>query len=242
MTKKEYIYAGVFSFILLFVIIILMRYTTLGILGKQNSSAQVEKQRIEILSQQWWNFKKINGKEIVYKMENDFSQCPVAKNVKENGANGKVIAPLAHTSRLYFFETLLKNHCINYEETDISEVAFDDIAQNDIKTKQIAQTAINLGIAQWYEIWWRKVFRASKKVAKIEALAVLIKISGIQIKNTEVVYNFADVEENWKQWVADISHRLQLTPIDAKENLFFPDYIMKKSDTYDLIAKMVTFY
>lgn len=187
-----------------------------------------------------WITRKINGISTSYKLERDFKNCNV--NAKTLDAEKKAVAALAHTNRANFLKTILEAHCIDYSNADISQVDFADVNTSDTKTKQIIKTAIDLGIAKWYNDNGRKTFKPGNKISKVEALAILLNLSWLQLKDKAPENHFNDVEKNWKSNVADTSYRLQLTPIDNVKNLFYPDYVMKKADTYDMLKKVSRYY
>lgn len=136
----------------------------------------------------------------------------------------------------------MDTHCINYKNADTSNLAFADVWNDDTKTKQIIKTAIDLWIARGYDEGDTKVFRPNNRISKVEALAILISLSGLELKEKAPENNFADVENNWKSNIADTSYRLGVTPIDSDKNLFFPEYIMNKWDAYDIIGKIARYY
>ncbi len=188
-----------------------------------------------------WITRRVGNINSTYKLDKDFSKCNVAKNVSDTLSSG-IVAGLAKIDRIEFLEILMDTHCINYKNADTSNLAFADVWNDDTKTKQIIKTAIDLWIARGYDEGDTKVFRPNNRISKVEALAILISLSGLELKEKAPENNFADVENNWKSNIADTSYRLGVTPIDSDKNLFFPEYIMNKWDAYDIIGKIARYY
>lgn len=262
MSMKNYVCLGLFILPLLGMIAILFNShspvgstiidpdgnirSSLNVNSETNSSllAKGDKQdnNISSMNESEWISRKVNKLSSRYKLERNFASCEVSKNVWATIKNWEVIAPLAQISRRDFLEIVFNTHCIDFSKADISNIAFDDIGANDIKTKQIVKTAMEFKLTRGYDEAGKKLFKASKKISKIEALAMLMTLSWIKLEETIAKNNFWDLENNWKTPIADKAYRLWLTPIDTQKNLFYPDYIMKKWDAYDIISKISKYY
>ncbi len=188
-----------------------------------------------------WITRKVNNIASTYSLREDFWWCDVSKNVSD-AVNAGIVAPLAEISRIDFLQILLDTHCIEYNGIDTSDLEFSDIGKSNVQRREIIKKAIDMNITQWYDLGGTTVFRPNRKISKIEALAMLMKLSWLELKEAPEKNNFVDVENNWKENIADTAYRLGLTPVDRSKKMFFPDYIMKRWDSYDIIWKIAKYY
>lgn len=189
-----------------------------------------------------WITKEIGGRETTYKLGRDFRSCDISEKIETRANDGRLRDPLGTINRVDFLENLLWTHCIDYTQANIQNLVFDDVASDDTRAKQVIKTAMDLWIAKGYNENWVRVFKANQDISKIEALAIILDLSKIQLKDKAATNNFIDVENNWKAGIADIAHRLQLTPIDESRNMFFPEYKMKRGDTFNMLGKIAQYY
>lgn len=188
-----------------------------------------------------WMSKKVDNTEISYILKNKFETCPTVDGLIDSGGKKDIVAPLALMSRIQFLEILLSTHCINYDAADAT-TEFRDLRFASDKDKKIVKAATSMKIISGYTEGGNNYFYPNRKISKIEALAILLKLSWFELRDSEIINNFEDVWDDWKAPIADLSYRLGLTPIDEAKNLFSPDYTMKKWDTYDIINKVVKYY
>ncbi len=179
---------------------------------------------------------------VKYKQANRFTQCKNIDTIIRQGPQETVPQAERTVTRIEFLEVLLKVHCINYTDADISAIEFADVADDDSKTKQIIQKSIEIGIANGYEDNGEKVFRGDSEITKIEALAIFRKISGFELKDNEPSSPFTDIDVDWKQRVAHMSEVLDILPLDAENRLFSPDDIVINETLSAMIYNMVKYY
>ena len=179
---------------------------------------------------------------IKYKQANRFTQCNNIDTILRQGAQENVPQAGRTLTRIEFLEVLLKVHCIDYSNADISAIEFADVGNDDTKTKQIIQKSIEIGIANGYEIEGEKVFRADSEITKIESLAIFRKISGFELKDNQPDTLFTDIDVDWKQGVAHMSEVLGILPADTEGKIFNPDEILTNKTLSTMIYNMLKYY
>ncbi|MCD5380914.1 hypothetical protein LR004_03210 [Candidatus Gracilibacteria bacterium] len=179
---------------------------------------------------------------IKYKQANRFETCGNIDTLIKQGFGDDILQASTTVTRIDFLEALLKVHCIDYSNADISSIAFTDINNDDSETKKIIQKSIEIGIANGSEENGKKVFKAHTEITKIEALAILRKISGLELKDNSMKNRFTDLDVNWKRKVANMANILGLVPVDAKNKLFHPNEIVTNKTLSAMLGNILKYY
>lgn len=194
-----------------------------------------------------WLMKNLNWNDVKYKLWNSFEKCSVVDNLVKsrltrNSTDKKLFDESEWITRSDFLEVILTAHCIEYVNEDPSSLNFTDL-NNKSEIAKAVKKAIDLGIARWYDNWnWGKKFRASEKIEKIEALAILLNLSKLELKNNTRKINFADVNIDWKRNIANMSYVLGITKVDTVNKKFFPNMFVTNKGLSDILYNIAPYY
>ncbi len=189
------------------------------------------------LKDQW-----LHSNWVEYKQKNRFQDCKNIDTLIEQWFGEEVFQSHSTVTRIDFLDILLKIHCIDSSNSDTHSIAFSDVKDDDIKTKQIIQKSIEIGIANGYKENGKKVFKPNTEITKIEALAILRKISNFRLKDNTPKNTFTDLDVSWKKKVANFSNILWLLPIDTKNKLFHPNEKLTNKTFSIMIRNILKYY
>ncbi|MDA9129129.1 hypothetical protein N9J72_01470 [Candidatus Gracilibacteria bacterium] len=139
------------------------------------------------------------------------------------------------SQKIQYLDTLFRAFCISTTDISVSP----DLEGEARENQKIISKAIKLGILQSDS---ETPFKANSTLTKIEALALLFRLTDIQIQADLSNYNFLDVEDNWKQEVAAKATHLGLVYTSNSKNSFYPNRVMNQGDAYRMLKQMSKYY
>lgn len=182
-----------------------------------------------------WIRNYVNGKEIVYKTPQDFRDCVTLKELASSGKELQKELSQERLSKIQYLDTLFRAFCIETRGVSVSP----DLEWEARENQKIISRAIELWILKSDS---ETPFKENSQISKVEALALLFRLTDIQIKNDLSSYRFKDVEDNWKQDVAAKATHLGLVYTSNSKNRFYPDRIMNQWDAYRMLKQMSKYY
>ncbi len=197
----------------------------------------VEVEKKVVIKDEW-----LDDSGIKYKQKNRFETCKNIDTLIDQGFGDDTLQASTTVTRIDFLEVLLKVHCVDYSNADTSSIAFSDVKNDDDETKKIIQKAIEIGIANGSKENGKKVFKPNTEITKIEALAILRKISGLTLKDNSLKNRFIDLDVNWKRKVANVSNILWLLPVNTKNKLFEPNEIVTNKSLSTMLGNILKYY
>ena len=189
-----------------------------------------------------WLREYVNGKQVLYKVPDSFDDCEVIDELVDKWKEKDLDLAPGKLTRVWYLKTILVAHCIDYSEADTTDLVYSDITDSDDTTKKIIKVATDLWISNGYEDNGERVFLPNKEITKIEALALLFKLSKFQLKDEPVANNYKDVEDGWKTTVADKAAHLWIIHSNQVKKLFYPNEKMREWTTYKLLKELARYY
>lgn len=182
-----------------------------------------------------WIRQYVNGKEIVYRTPESFKNCTTLQELGSSGKELQKELSQEKLTKIQYLDTLFRAYCIDYSDISVSP----DLEWEAKDNQKMVSKAIDLWILQSDS---ENPFQPWARITKIEALALLFRLTGIQVKNDLSPYNFRDVEDNWKRDVAAKATHLWLVYTSTKWNRFYPDRIMNQWDAYRMLKQISKYY
>lgn len=176
-----------------------------------------------------------NGKEIVYRVPSDFKNCPTLEELANKERELQKELSNESMTKVEYLDTIFRAFCIDYDNMEVSP----DIEWEQRQQQKIVTKAIELWVLQSDP---KKSFKFDSRVSRIEWLALLFRLSGIELKGNLSQYNYRDVSDDWKHDIAAKASHLWLVYTSASQNRFYPNQIMSQWDAYRILKEIAQFY
>lgn len=120
------------------------------------------------------------------------------------------------------------------------DLPFGDVDMSSWQARVISAALDNNIIAGDTDKAGNKVFRPNSQISKIEALAIVSKISGIMVKDASA-HSFVDAAADWQNAVLSNAEYLEVVSVPADKK-FSPNAGISRADMAALIVKFARLY
>ncbi len=182
-----------------------------------------------------WNRTYVNGKEVVHRVPDTFKDCATIDELTSAGRELQKELSQEKLTKIQYLDTIFRAHCIDYDKAEVSP----DLTGEEKNNQKIITTAIELWVLQGNS---ENPFQPNSRISKIEALAFLFRLSGLELKGNMSWYNFRDVGDDWKRDVAAKATHLDLVYTSTSKNRFYPNAIMNQWDAYKILKQTAKYY
>lgn len=214
---------------------------------------------------------KVFWKDRIYEVKNTFSSCPMVSNIVSDfnsdyimsfedvnknhnfdeiqrlekvwiikWTKAKTFEPNRWITRAEFLAIVLKSHCYDFLEKP-ENLPFYDVDLDSWQAK-VVKVANELWIISWYpadEKWIS--FRPNNEISKIEALAIIYKISNLEIKE-EYSDSFTDKAAFWQAKVLSNLEYLWILNPENTNNKINPNNWISRNEIVKILVDVMRLY
>lgn len=220
---------------------------------------KIENKKIKTINILW--------KERKYEVKNNFSSCENISNIVSNSKinyvtnfsdlnskhyideiqrleNAKIISwtkkwffePERGITRAEFLAIVLKSHCYDFSEK-VEKTPFYDVDLNSWQAK-VVKKSFDLWIISGYSDW---TFKPNNEISKIEALAIIYKISNLEIKEN-FSDSFTDKAASWQTKVLSNLEYLWILNPEKTGNKINPNSKISRNEISKMIVDVLKLY
>ena len=118
---------------------------------------------------------------------------------------------------------------------------FSDVDASSWQARVISAALENNIIAGDTNAAGSRVFRPNSQISKIEALAIVYKLSGITVPTTEFKHSFTDAAADWQNAILSNAEYLEVISVPADKK-FNPNAGYSRADMASLVIKFAKLY
>jgi hypothetical protein len=140
-----------------------------------------------------------------------------------------------------FLKILLKAHCYNYQDWDMTSMHYIDVDKNWWQAKVILKAEkLNL-INGSKDSNGNRVFRPNDYTTKLEAIKIILNMSELQI-DARLATNYNDIEIPWHRLYIETAESLWIYEAYMDKQVFDINSIVSREDMIGLLNRTIQLY